>query len=217
MIAHQATHHIHKFIGVYILGFFQQGFKGSINFELQVETHIATGRVVKAADFIAIVFLFYQAVECCNAVNGSICKLYGCLVLSGEFVGDAIITILCKAFEIKAGDGKQISENNEKQETKKGIYFPADNIKTAKDINSTINKIFAEYQKIYNNNYGDIKNILQEAKALGKNINTKQVDNSIAELQQLYTESKNADAFNLRLNTLAERLKALVNTEKPKH
>ena len=96
-----------------------------------------------------------------------------------------------------------------------GIYFPTDNIKTAKDITSICQKIFAEYQKIYTANYNDIKNILQETKSLGKSINTQTVDNSLNELQTLYNESKNADALNLRLNTLAERLKTLVNTEKP--
>jgi hypothetical protein len=102
-------------------------------------------------------------------------------------------------------------ENNNKQP-----YFPGDAIKTAKDITSTIQKIFVEYQKIYTANYNDIKNILQESKLLGKHINTKQVDNSLEELQGLYNDSKNADILNLRLNTLAERLKSLVNTEKPK-
>ena len=111
---------------------------------------------------------------------------------------------------------KRINDNNEKQETKSGIYFPIDAIKTAKDITSTIQKIFTEYQKIYTANYNDIKNILQETKQLGKNINTQTLDNSLAELQTLYTESKNADALNLRLNTLAERLKNLVATEKIK-
>ena len=103
-----------------------------------------------------------------------------------------------------------------RSDTKQAPYFPTDNIKSAKDITSTIQKIFAEYQKIYTANYNDIKNILQETKSLGKNINTKQVDNSLDELQNLYNDSKNADVLNLRLNTLAERLKTLVNTEKPK-
>jgi hypothetical protein len=105
---------------------------------------------------------------------------------------------------------------NEESNVKQLPYFPTDNIKTAKDITSICQKIFAEYQKIYTANYNDIKNILQETKSLGKNINTQTVDNSLTELQTLYSESKNADALNLRLNTLSERLKTLVNTEKPR-
>ena len=95
-------------------------------------------------------------------------------------------------------------------------YFPSDAIKTAKDITSIIQKIFAEYQKIYTANYNDIKNILLETKTLGKRINTQTIDNSLTELQTLYNDSKNADVLNLRLNTLAERLKTLVATEKIK-
>ncbi len=105
-------------------------------------------------------------------------------------------------------------ETNEKQETRNGIYFPTDAIKTAKDITSTIQKIFAEYQKIYTANYNDIKNILNETKQLGSNINKLTINNSLAELQTLYTESKNADVLILRIYTLTERLKTLVATEK---
>ena len=111
---------------------------------------------------------------------------------------------------------KRITDNYDKPELKNVVYFPNDIIKSAKDITSTIQKIFAEYQKIYTANYSDIKNILQESKLLGKSINTKQVDNSLEELQNLYNDSKNADMLNLRISTLVERLKGLVNTEKPK-
>lgn len=93
-------------------------------------------------------------------------------------------------------------------------YFPNDAIKTAKDIAGTLQKIYNEYQKIYTNNYNDIRTILQETKTLGKNINSKKLDASLQELQTLFNDSKNADALNLRINTLTERLKVLVNTEK---
>ena len=110
----------------------------------------------------------------------------------------------------------QNQETNEQQATRNNIFFPSDAIKTAKDITSTIQKIFAEYQKIYTANYNDIKNILQESKSLGKGINTQQIDNSLNDLQQLYNDSKNADVLNLRISTLSERLKTLINTEKPR-
>jgi hypothetical protein len=51
--------------------------------------------------------------------------------------------------------------NNLKLQTPNNVFFPSDAIKTAKDITSTIQKIFTEYQKIYTGNYNDIKNILQ--------------------------------------------------------
>jgi hypothetical protein len=108
------------------------------------------------------------------------------------------------------------NDNYENSKTRNAIYFPTDAIKTAKDITSTIQKIFTEYQKIYTANYNDIKNILNETKQLGNNINKQTINNSLAELQTLYTESKNADVLILRISTLTERLKTLVATEKIK-
>lgn len=95
-------------------------------------------------------------------------------------------------------------------------YYPGDGIKTAKEISYTTQKLFNEYQKLYADNYGEIRNILMQSKGLGKNIDTKQVDRSIRELEELYTDSKNADVLNIRLTTLFERLKNLVNTEQLK-
>ncbi len=96
------------------------------------------------------------------------------------------------------------------------LKYPGDGIKTAKEIVNGIEKLFNEYQKIYTQNYNEIKAILLQSKDLGKNINTKQVDASVLELQQLYNESKDADILNLRMTTLAERLKVLVKTEQMK-
>lgn len=93
------------------------------------------------------------------------------------------------------------------------LYYPADGIKAAKDITSTLQKIFMEYQWVYAENYREIMSILAESKSLGKDINLKQVDSSTREVEALYNESKNADVMNLRINTLTERLKMLVNTE----
>ncbi len=96
------------------------------------------------------------------------------------------------------------------------LTYPGDGIKTAKEIVYGIQKLFKEYQKIYGENYIEIKTILMQSKDLGKNINTKQVDASLLELQLLYNDSKDADILNLRLNTLTERLKLLVATEQMK-
>ena len=96
------------------------------------------------------------------------------------------------------------------------IIYPADAIKSGKDIVYGIQKLFTEYQKIYSDNYNQIKQILSQSKELGKHIDIRQVDNALQELQQLYAESKDADVLNIRLNTLSERLKALVNAEQMK-
>lgn len=91
--------------------------------------------------------------------------------------------------------------------------YPADGIKTCKEIVYGIQKLFAEYQKIYSENYNEVKTILQTSKTLGQSVNTKRVDVSLGELQKLFSETREADVIILRLNTLNERLKSLVAAE----
>ena len=93
------------------------------------------------------------------------------------------------------------------------FHYPTDGIKTAKDIAYNLQKVFNEYQKVYADNYEQIRSILLESKTLGNNINTRQVDASLKELEELYNESKNSDMLSLRLTTLFERLKTLAATE----
>lgn len=103
--------------------------------------------------------------------------------------------------------------DNNQQNENPAFRYPTDGIKTAKDIAYNLQKLFNEYQKVYEDNYQQIRSILLESKTLGKNINTKQVDNSLKELEELYNESKNSDIISLRLTTLFERLKVLAATE----
>ncbi len=100
----------------------------------------------------------------------------------------------------------QVNKNN-------SPYFPADAIKTAKEISNDVSKIYSDYQKLYNDNYNSMRVILLESKAISKTINSQQIDNTFADLLNLYNESKKADALNLRLLTLNERLKILVASE----
>jgi len=114
---------------------------------------------------------------------------------------------------------KYLDENNvvdaiEKLESSRHVFqYPSDGIKTAKDISNTLQKLFTQYQKVYDENYQQIKNVLLESKSLGKNINVQQIDVSLKELQEIYTDSKNSDVLSLRLTTLLERLKTLAATE----
>ncbi|HVK96578.1 MAG TPA: hypothetical protein VM368_02120 [Flavisolibacter sp.] len=93
------------------------------------------------------------------------------------------------------------------------IHYPSDGLKSAKDIANNLQKLFNEYQRVYNDNYQQIRTILSDSKRLGKNINTRQVDASLKDLEELYNDSKNADVLSLRLNTLSERLKVLAEVE----
>ncbi|GAA4319865.1 hypothetical protein [Flaviaesturariibacter amylovorans] len=91
--------------------------------------------------------------------------------------------------------------------------YPTDGVKGAKDISSTLQKLFGEYQKIYKDNYTEIRAILSGGRSLGKSINATQLETSLRELDELYQESGKADVLNLRVQTLQERLRALVTAE----
>ncbi|HEX8315709.1 MAG TPA: hypothetical protein VF609_11985, partial [Flavisolibacter sp.] len=93
------------------------------------------------------------------------------------------------------------------------IHYPSDGIKGAKDLANNLQKLFNDYQKVYTDNYTQIKTILQDAKKLGKNVNAQQVDASLKEVDELFNESKSSDVLSLRLTTLFERLKSLAATE----
>jgi hypothetical protein len=105
---------------------------------------------------------------------------------------------------------EEVFANNTREEN---FHYPTDGIKTAKDIAYNLQKVFNEYQKVYADNYQQIRSILLESKTLGKNINTRQIDASLKELEELYNDSKNSDVLSLRFTTLFERLKTLAATE----
>ncbi len=102
----------------------------------------------------------------------------------------------------------EAESNNEKANV-----YPTDGIKGAKDLANNLQKLFNEYQKVYTENYDQIKSILTDAKKLGKNVNVQQVDASLREVEGLYNDSKFSDVLSLRLTTLFERLKVLAATE----
>ncbi|MFL5772384.1 MAG: hypothetical protein ACJ75F_04450 [Flavisolibacter sp.] len=96
---------------------------------------------------------------------------------------------------------------------KSNIQFPSDGIKSAKDIGYTLQKIFNDYQKTYSENHQQIKSILNNAKTLGRGIKTEQVDASIKEIEELYSDSYSSDILSLRLATVFVRLEKMVSIE----
>ncbi|RYY86795.1 MAG: hypothetical protein EOO15_13520 [Chitinophagaceae bacterium] len=88
--------------------------------------------------------------------------------------------------------------------------YPLDGVKGAKEICNEVQKLFREYQKVYGDNYAEIRSIVQSARGLGRAGNVVSVDATLRELEVLYAESAQADVLNLRLSTLAGRLQALV-------
>jgi len=97
------------------------------------------------------------------------------------------------------------------------LKYPADGIKTSKEIVYDVQKLFTEYQKLYLDNYTVTRNIVLQSKELGKTVDAKKIEASLKELDQLFIESKDADIINLRLNTLSERLKVLTACEQMAH
>ncbi len=91
--------------------------------------------------------------------------------------------------------------------------YPGDGIKTAKEIANGIQKLFNQYQEMYAENYNEIRTILLQGKDISININIPQIDKSLHQLEELYTNSKEADILNLRMNTLLDRLRILILTE----
>ncbi len=91
--------------------------------------------------------------------------------------------------------------------------YPADGIKSAKEIAYGLQKLFNEYLKIYADNYQQIRKILEEGRTLSRQVNTAQLETSLKDLQILFNESKTSDVHALRLETLMTRLDILVATE----
>ncbi|RYY39227.1 MAG: hypothetical protein EOO08_11935 [Chitinophagaceae bacterium] len=90
--------------------------------------------------------------------------------------------------------------------------YPADGVKGAKDLCNDVHKLFRDYQKVYQDNYNEIRVIVQSGRSLGGGSNTVTADATLRELETLYNESARADVLNLRLSTLAGRLHALVQS-----
>lgn len=95
--------------------------------------------------------------------------------------------------------------------------YPSDGIKTAKEIAYTVQKLFEEYQKLYSDNYHQVRAVVLDSKSLGKSINLRQVEQSLQELEVLYQESRDADQLTLRLKTVFERLNVLTASEQSQH
>lgn len=106
-------------------------------------------------------------------------------------------------------DSRKINDVLNKPGQRDEIQFPADAIKSCKEMANTIQRIYNEYTTIYNTNYQEIKNIIGDSKGLSSTIDQSQLNKTLKDLEKLYSESKTMDADNLRLKTLFERLEAI--------
>jgi len=115
---------------------------------------------------------------------------------------------------LKYLDRQKIQEQwSIRKQASEDIRYPSDGLKTAKELANSLQKLFNDYQKVYSENYQQIRTILMEAKNLGKAVNVQQVNTSLKEVEALYNESKTSDNLSLRFTTLFERLKNLTAAE----
>ncbi len=93
------------------------------------------------------------------------------------------------------------------------LVYPADGIRGAKEIAGVLQKLFADYQQVYDENYRLVRAVLMESKLLGRQVNLAEIETSLREVESLYRESRTSDELSLRIQSLSERLQALVQSE----
>lgn len=86
--------------------------------------------------------------------------------------------------------------------------FPTDAGTTVKTLASGIKKLQKEFESIYSENYTALKDLLIVLKST-PNIDQKQLAKTNADIDLLYSESKQADVINLNLNLVDERMNTL--------
>lgn len=112
---------------------------------------------------------------------------------------------------LKYFDVKRITELINKQAVgSTAQQFPPDAIKGCKEIANNIQRIYDEYAIIYNSNYKEIRSVIADTKAVITTADQLKLNATLKELDTLFNESKTADADNLRLKTMFDRLETLV-------
>lgn len=107
-------------------------------------------------------------------------------------------------------DNKKIQDLLTKQTAGSQINFPQDAIKGCKEIAYNVQRIYDEYMKVYDNNYKEIKTIINDTKNVVTGVDQIKLTATLKELETLYLDSKNTDAANLRLKTLFDRLENFI-------
>jgi hypothetical protein len=105
-------------------------------------------------------------------------------------------------------DSKKILDQLSKGNSQ--VQFPQDAIKSCKEIANNIQRIYDEYTTIYSNNFKEIKSIISDTRNVSAMVNQIQLNQTLRDVESLYTESKTMDADNLRLKTLFDRLEIVI-------
>lgn len=84
--------------------------------------------------------------------------------------------------------------------------YPPDAPTSVKLITAGIKRIQKEFETIYNENFGEMKELIASLKTTVPNIDENQLNKTSVEIEKLYTESRQADVINLNINQVNERM-----------
>ncbi len=84
--------------------------------------------------------------------------------------------------------------------------YPPDAPTSVKLITSGIKRIQKEFETIYNENYGEMKELIASLKTTIPNLDQEQLNKTSTEIDQLYHDSRQADVINLNIARVNERM-----------
>ncbi len=87
-----------------------------------------------------------------------------------------------------------------------GSLYPPDAPTSVKLITAGIKRIQKEFETIYNENYGEMKELIASLKNTIPNLDQNQLNKTSAEIDRLYTDSRQADNINLNIAQVNERM-----------
>lgn len=92
-----------------------------------------------------------------------------------------------------------------------GSLYPPDAPVSVKLITAGIKRIQKEFEVIYNENYREMKELIASLKISIPNLDQNQLNKTSIEIDQLYTDSRQADVINLNIVQVNERMSIVCN------
>lgn len=86
------------------------------------------------------------------------------------------------------------------------LLFPPDAPTSVKLLTSGIKKLQKEFEALYKSNYTQLKELMASLKTTLPNLDQKQLEKTNAEIDKLYSESRQADMINLNITQVDERM-----------
>lgn len=84
--------------------------------------------------------------------------------------------------------------------------YPPDAPTSVKLLTSQIKKLQKEFESVYQENYSELKKLIALLKTAIPNLDQEQVEKTNADLDKLYSDSRQADMINLNINLVDERM-----------